>query len=54
MGQAFQNAPAPFVAADPIAFLAVGAIVMAASAAAMLRPVLRAAKWNPMVSLRQE
>jgi ABC-type antimicrobial peptide transport system permease subunit len=39
---------------DPAAFLAVGMIVIAASAAAMLRPALRAAKWNPMESLRKD
>lgn len=54
LGQAFQKSPAPFVAMDPAAFLAVGMIVIAASAAAMLRPALRAAKWNPMESLRKD
>jgi hypothetical protein len=54
MGQALQRSPAPFVFWDPAAYLAVGMVVVAASAAAMLRPALRAAKWDPMESLRQE
>jgi hypothetical protein len=54
LGQAFRNSPAPFVWNDPAAFGAVGLLVVGAAAAAMIRPALRASKWDPMVSLRQE
>jgi hypothetical protein len=54
LGQALRKAPASFVAMDPTAFVAAGVLVIAASAAAMLRPALRAAKWDPMVSLRRD
>jgi hypothetical protein len=54
LGQALRNSPAPFVAVDPTAFAAVGMIVVSASAAAMLRPALGAAKRDPMQSLRQD
>jgi len=53
LGQALSKAPAPFVA-NPTAFLAVVVLVVASSAAAMLRPALCAAKWDPMVSLRRD
>jgi hypothetical protein len=54
LGQAFRNAPAPFVWNDPAAFVAVGTLVVASAAAAVIRPALRASKSDPMVSLRQD
>jgi ABC-type antimicrobial peptide transport system permease subunit len=54
LAQALRNAPAPMVPMDPVSFAAAAVLVVGASAAAMLRPALRAAKWDPMQSLRQD
>ena len=54
LGYAFRATPTPFRAADPLAFIAAIALVIAGGAAAILRPALRASAADPSASLRQD
>jgi hypothetical protein len=54
LGRALRRSPAPISAMDPAVFAGVTAFVVLAAVAAMLRPALRASRWDPMRSLCQE